>query len=298
MNKVIKVNRLIKSYKQKLKSIKALNEMTFDIKEKEICGFLGPNGAGKSTTLKIIMDFIRPDSGSVILNGIDSKDTNARKHIGFMPENPPYIDSLTGKELLLLSAKMHNIDSKEATKKSNELLNKLDLEKSASKKLRYYSKGMIQRVGFAASLIVNPKILILDEPMSGLDPIGRYKFKNMIKEVQEKGTTVFFSSHIIADIEDICDRVIIVNNGKVVREVDENMMKIYSLEGYKIIIDKQISAKTVQSTKIKSGLEMIETNKNDFDKTLNEIKQLGAKIIAIDPIKKDLEQLFVELVEK
>jgi len=295
--KAIEVKNLIKIYKHKLKKIKALNGMTFDVEQGQICGFLGPNGAGKSTTLKIIMNFIKPDSGTVLINGVSPNSVESRMNVGFMPENPPYIDSLTGKELLLLSAKMHKIDTKKAKTKADELLDALNLTESANKKIRHYSKGMIQRIGFAASLIIEPKILILDEPMSGLDPVGRFKFKNIIRDVQKGGTTVFFSSHIIADIEDICDKVIIVNKGSVVRTVNEHTMKIFSLEGYEIILPKDAKIDNYKCTTMKNGLKSIKIEKNMLDKTIIDIKNKNINIIAVEPIKKDLEKVFMEIVQ-
>lgn len=295
--KAVEVENLTKSYKQKLKKVQALRGMSFEIEEGEICGFLGPNGSGKSTTLKIMMDFIRADSGSILINGISSKDIKSRMRIGFMPENPPYIDSLTGKELLILSAKMHGIEKEKTLKKAGELLSALNLKESANKKLRNYSKGMIQRIGFAASLIVDPKILILDEPVSGLDPIGRYKFKNMIKEAQNNGTTVFFSSHIISDIEDICDKVIIINKGSVIKVVNEQMMRIFSLEGYDIIVPKNAQVGDFEYKSLKNGFKSIITNKNKLDETIVKLKQNSVSIIAVEPIKKDLEKLFIEIVK-
>ncbi len=294
--KAIEVKDLHKSYKLKSKHIKALDGVSFDVEEGIICGFLGPNGAGKSTTLKIMMNFIKADKGRVLINSKEWTKPQARYKVGFMPENPPYLDSLTGKELLLFAAKMHNVEYKTAKSRADELLSLFDLTESANKKLRNYSKGMIQRIGFAASLIIEPRILILDEPMSGLDPIGRYKFKQILKDVKNQGITVFFSSHIIADIEDICDKVIILNKGKVVKSVDEVTLKLFSLEGYRIFINKPFALGNLSSKKFKEGIEYIDVKKEELEKIVSELKKGNIKIINIEPIKKDLEKLFIELV--
>lgn len=294
---VIEVINLNKTYKQKLKRVKALNNMSFKVEEGQICGFLGPNGAGKSTTLKIMMDLIRADSGKVLINGIESTKTDSRKKVGFMPENPPYIDSLTGRELLLFSARMHNIDYQKAKKRADELLEMLDLLSSADKKLRNYSKGMIQRVGFASTLIIEPDLLILDEPMSGLDPIGRYKFKNILKEVKNSGTTIFFSSHIIADIEDICDSVIIVKDGRMVKELTQQDMKSMAVEGYRIVVPKDAELKGIEKVeKLENGLQVIYVKQELLNKTIHNLKDV--KIISIEPIKRSLEEIFVKEIEQ
>ncbi len=294
--KSIEVKNLNKTYKQKLKKIRALNGMDFEVDEGQICGFLGPNGAGKSTTLKIIMDFIRADSGDVFINGLSSKEISSRKGVGFMPENPPYMDFLSGKDLLMLSAKMHCIDSKIANSRSEELLNMLDLSESSDKKIRNYSKGMIQRIGFASTLIIDPKLLILDEPMSGLDPVGRYKFKNILRDMHARGTTIFFSSHIIPDIEDICDRVIIVDKGRVIKVLDEKQMKVFSNEGYRITLSKNAIVDNFKVKKSTSGLNLIEIKKDKLDEVIVKLKKQNINILSIEPLKRNLEEIFVKLI--
>ncbi len=295
----IEVNDLVKFYKQKLKKVKALDKMSFFVKKGEICGFLGPNGAGKSTTLKIIMDFIRADEGDVFINGINSKRVESKKKIGFMPENPPYIDSFTGRELLLFSCRMHQIDINKKKKKIDELLELFELSSSADKKLRNYSKGMIQRIGFAATLIIEPEILILDEPMSGLDPMGRYIFKNELKKMKEKGATIFFSSHIISDIEDICDRVIIVDKGKVIKTIDEHELKLFSIEGYKLIIEySEDRLEGYVCEYLKESVRYITVKKQNLVEIIDKLKNKSIKIISIEPIRKSLEEIFVNIIKK
>ncbi len=294
---VIQVMNLNKTYKQKLKKVTALNNMSFKVEKGQICGFLGPNGAGKSTTLKIMMDLIRADSGKVLINGIESTRTDSRKKVGFMPENPPYIDSLTGRELLLFSAKMHNIDYQKEKKRADELLEMLELSGSADKKLRNYSKGMIQRIGFASTLIIEPDLLILDEPMSGLDPIGRYKFKNILKEVKNSGTTIFFSSHIIADIEDICNSVIIVKDGRVIKQLTQKDMKSMAIEGYRILVPKDVKIKEIEKVeRLEDGLQVMYVKRELLNKTIHDLK--GVDIISIEPVKKSLEAIFVKEIEQ
>jgi ABC-2 type transport system ATP-binding protein len=296
--KAIEINNLIKTYKIKRKKVQALNGMSFSVNDGKIVGFLGPNGAGKSTTIKSIMSLITPDSGDIKVFDKNVKDIEVRKLIGFLPENPSFVDALTGLDLLLLSASMFNIPRDIANKRANELLKIVELETAANRSIRKYSKGMIQRIGFASALIHKPKLLILDEPMSGLDPMGRYVFKNMMKEINKKGTTIFFSSHIIPDMEDVCDEVIVVKNGKFVQVLDKTQIKYFATEGYKIIFkiqDIDVFNK-FNIEKIEDNLFALKSDKNEIENNLLLIKQNGAEIVDIEPLKKNLEDLFVEMV--
>jgi ABC-2 type transport system ATP-binding protein len=183
-------------------------------------------------------------------------------------------------------------------KKIDELLKAVDIEKAANRSIRKYSKGMIQRIGFASAMIHEPEILILDEPMSGLDPMGRYVFKNMMKEINKKGTTIFFSSHIIPDMEDICDRVLVVKEGKMIKTLSKNEIKYFATIAYYIIVKSgNIELlKDYDFEKIEDSLFRIKTTKENLEKVLFDLKKLAVEIIDIDPIKKNLEDLFVEIV--
>ena len=295
----LEINNLKKSFTIKRKKIEALKDMSFNVEKGKIIGFLGPNGAGKSTTIKSIMGLIKPDSGNIKIFGKDANNIEARKEMGFLPENPSFIDTLTGKDLLMLSASMFKIPKDEAKKRADKLLKSVELDKAASRHIRKYSKGMIQRIGFASAIIHNPKFLILDEPMSGLDPMGRYAFKNMMKEINEKGTSIFFSSHIIPDMEDICDKVIVVKNGKFVKELDKNEIKYFATTGYNIIfktnnIENFEDLKVMQ---IDENIFSLKTNKDDIDVFLLKLKEKNAEILDIEPQKKNLEDLFIEMVK-
>ena len=292
---LIEVNSLEKTFKVKTKRFKALDGMSFKIEQGEILGFLGPNGAGKSTTIKIIMDLIRADRGNVEINGLSSRDPRARKFIGFMPENPQYFDSLTGLDLLLFAASVFGIDRRQAYQKAWQLLEEFGLKDAAKRPIRKYSKGMIQRIGFASTLIHEPQVLILDEPMSGLDPIGRLLFKNKMKELNEKGVTIFFSSHIIPDIEDICSRVLIVNKGKTIKSLTRDEIRFLTTTGFNIIIDRCLDHP--RCTKISGYLYSIKTKKEELIKLLRRLEEADIKIIDIEPVKKNLEEVFVELVD-
>ena len=219
---IIEMGSLTKVYKKEFsrKKVCALNSLTLKINEGEVFGFLGPNGAGKSTTIKLLLDLIRPTSGTVTIGGKGPSDMKVKKMIGYLPENPYFYDHLSARELLKFGGRSCNMDSATIKERSQELLDELDLTAAMKRPLRSYSKGMVQRAGLALSLIHNPSILIFDEPMSGLDPMGRKKVFDLILKLKEEGKTIFFSSHILHDIERLCDRAAILINGNLNRLLD------------------------------------------------------------------------------
>ena len=292
---MIKVDNLHKTFKLKLKTIKALNGMSFDVKKGEILGFLGPNGAGKSTTIKIIMDLVRADSGAAFINSLKSTNPDSRLRVGFMPENPQYYDTITGMDLLKFAASMFSV--KDAGKKAHKLLDEFELTEFADVKLRKYSKGMIQRIGFAAALIHDPDILILDEPMGGLDPVGRMIFKNKMKELNKSGVTIFFSSHIIPDIEDICSRVLIVKQGKTIKQFDRVDIQYLTTYGFNIILRKEDEKNlNLNENEISKGLYSIKCKKDELIEKIEAIENSSAEIVDIEPLKKSLEDIFIEIL--
>jgi len=231
---LIELNNVSKVFKKEFsrKEVHALNALTLHAHEGEIFGFLGPNGAGKSTAIKLMMNLIRPSTGGISIAGRDASDSGVRRIIGYLPENPYFYDHLSAKELLHFGGKSCNMDNDAIETRTTALLHELDLTESIKRPLRAYSKGMIQRAGLALALIHDPRILIFDEPMSGLDPMGRKKVFNLILRLREEGKTVFFSSHILHDIERLCDRAAILINGTLTRllDVKEDLPKEKTLE--------------------------------------------------------------------
>jgi ABC-2 type transport system ATP-binding protein len=210
-----------KDYKIGFKNHKtALKDFSLSIHEGEVFGFLGPNGAGKSTAIKILLNLIFPTEGRTEILGSDAGDAKIRKLVGYLPENPYFYDYLNPLELLQFAGKTSGMDNKHIQEKSEMLLNTVGLWKERKRAIRNYSKGMVQRVGLALALIHDPKIVILDEPMTGLDPIGRRQVIDLILQLKSRGKTVFFSSHILEDIERVCDRIGILINGVLVRVHD------------------------------------------------------------------------------
>ncbi len=210
----IQFNSVFKSFRDGRKRTAALHDLSLTVHKGEIFGFLGPNGAGKSTSIKLLMNFIRPDSGRILVNGLTVGLDRFQHHIGYLPETPCFFENLTGTEILGFAGRTSGMEGADVRKRSVEVLGVLKLDHAANRKIKTYSKGMKQRLGLAAALVHDPDIYILDEPMSGLDPMGRRLITDVILQLREKGKTVFFSSHILSDIERLCDRIGILNKGK------------------------------------------------------------------------------------
>ncbi len=220
MQAAIQLEDITRSFKNHFWQTKTqvLKGISFTIAKGEVFGFLGPNGAGKTTTIKIITGLIRPDSGKVSVFGEEANSITAKRKIGFLPESPYFYEHLTGYEFLKIHALLSDLtDHKQRV---NELLQRVGLEQAKDLYLRKYSRGMLQRIGIAQALVGSPELLILDEPLTGLDPLGRKEIKDIILEEKAKGTTIFFSSHILPDAEAVCDRIGIIIHGEI-REIGD-----------------------------------------------------------------------------
>lgn len=212
---VISINNLKKTYKKKgMKSVPVMENLNLSVNQGEAFGFLGPNGAGKSTVIKILMNFIRRDSGEITLNGEPVGNPAARIHVGYLPEQPLFYDHLTAEEVLQFGGRASGVSESVLNQRIDSLLERLQLSHAKKKTIRTYSKGMTQRTGLALAMVHDPDICILDEPMSGLDPMGRKLVADFILDMRKAGKTVFFSSHILSDVERLCDRVGVLNKGQ------------------------------------------------------------------------------------
>lgn len=192
----------------------AVNNLNLKVQAGEVFGFLGPNGAGKTTTMNVLLGFVNATSGSAFLFDVDVREPIARQRIGYLPELTYYYKFLTAEELLRFYARIFRIPRAQAERRIDKLLKLVELESARKRSIKTYSKGMQQRVGLAQALINNPDLLILDEPTSGLDPLGRMKVREIIQRLKNEGKTVFFSSHELGEVETVCDRVAIINQGE------------------------------------------------------------------------------------
>jgi ABC-2 type transport system ATP-binding protein len=231
---VININQLTKAYLLGLGQTKivALEGLDLEVKEGEVFGFLGPNGAGKTTTIKILVGLMRPTSGTAQLFGEEGSNAKVRSKIGFLAESPYFYEYLTALEFLAFYGQLFDLSKNDIKQRSSALLKQVGLESSENVQLRKFSKGMLQRIGIAQALINDPELVILDEPMSGLDPIGRKEMRELMRALKSQGKTIFFSSHIIHDVEVICDRVGILVHGKLlaIGRIDEIVEEKETLE--------------------------------------------------------------------
>jgi ABC-2 type transport system ATP-binding protein len=298
---LIKTIELSKTYKGSVYALKSLN---LDIEKGEIFGFLGPNGAGKSTTIKLILDIIRPTSGKALLFDIDVSNPESRKRVGYLPENPSFYDYLTAEELLWFAGKIHKMDDGAIARKTVELLELLDLTEAKSTPIRKYSKGMVQRAGLAHALINDPDLLILDEPTSGLDPVGRRKVADLLLDLKKQGKTIFFSSHILHDVETICDKAGIIVEGELRFSGKLSTVLHQSFQDFEVVV-QNISDEILSEIKDKNidchkegDTARLRIKEDDLWEMIEFVKSKNLSLFAIEPKRKTLEGLFLELIKK
>lgn len=195
-------------------SVKAVTNLSFNVESSEVVGIIGPNGAGKTTTIKMILGLLQPDQGEIRLFGKQIDDPAVRQRIGYMPESPTFYSNLTGRELLGYVGELFGMGKADKAARSKALLARVGLEDAGSRQLKTYSKGMLQRICLAQALVNSPELLFLDEPLDGLDPLGRIQMKEILLELKAAGTSVVFNSHILSDVEAVSDRIAIMDNGK------------------------------------------------------------------------------------
>ena len=282
----------------------ALDSLTLEVASGEVFGFLGPNGAGKTTTLKLLMQLIFPSSGRAWILEKSAGDVDLRRRIGYLPENPTFYDNVSAEELLGYFAALFGYRGAERARRVAALLDEVGLGAERRMQLRKYSKGMIQRVGLAQALINDPEVVFLDEPMSGLDPIGRRDVRDLILGLRARGCTVFFSSHILSDAEALCDRVAIVAQGKLAASGRLNELLAFELQGWELVLSDVPAAllaalptrfETV-TTLSHGRIAMKLPPDAEPDRVMSGLRAEGARVESLNPIRLNLEDFFMQHV--
>ena len=286
------------------KKIQAVRDVSIEVKQGQIFGLLGPNGAGKTTTLKVCMGLVRPTRGSVRVLGHKVGNIKAKQRLGYLPETPYFYDYLTGRELLVFMAKLFDLGRRQAHKRADELLEQVGLTPSADLALRRYSKGMLQRVGLAQALINDPELVILDEPLTGLDPLGRKDLRKIIVQLRAAGKTVVLSSHILSDVEMLADQVAIVVKGRMV-----SSGPLHELLNAKIVSTEVVLADHTpplmaaleeqghRGTEKGKKLQVVIQGDDPVDPVLKLAYEHDARVLSVSPRKESLEDVVIDQVK-
>lgn len=308
MTTAIEIEGLTKDYETGFwvkKKTRALDGLNLSVPSGQIFGFLGGNGAGKTTTIKILMSLMFPTAGSARILGCDISDTSMHSRIGYCPENPYFYDYLTPNELMNYFGRLLGLDLVTSRERSKDLLGRVGLdERDWNKQLRKFSKGMLQRIGLAQALLNEPELVFLDEPMSGLDPIGRREIRELISGLRDKGVTVFMSTHILSDIEALCDNVAILRRGRLAAtgKLDELLSSHGEKQTFEVSV-KGVAAEAIAADigeitgaklSVKASGAVIEVqDEKDLDKVLAVSRSHGGSLVSVQPVRQSLEELFV-----
>ena len=284
----------------------ALIDLTLSVAPGEVFGFLGPNGAGKTTTLKLLMQLIYPTSGRAEILGKPVGDISVKQRIGYLPEQPYFYDYLSAEELLVYFASLVGAQRADARARASRLLDEVGIGAERRLQLRKFSKGMLQRVGIAQALINDPEVVFLDEPMSGLDPLGRREIRELILRLRDRGCTVFFSSHVLADAEALCSRVAVMANGRLSATGRLSDIVAFRVRGWELVVsalprtvlDQAIRAGTVlRETRLDEGRYALELPLSPPpERTLTDLIAQGAHLVSLNPLRDTLEDFFIRQV--
>jgi ABC-2 type transport system ATP-binding protein len=304
---IVRIENIAKDFRPGLglRRRRVLHGISFSVREGEIFGFVGPNGAGKTTTLKILMGLIRATSGAASILGHDVSETAYRRQVGFLPENPYFYDFLTGREILVFYARLSGVPRARMRARVDTLLEWVGLKDAADARLRTYSKGMLQRIGIAQALVHDPQVVFLDEPMSGLDPIGRKEVRDLILRLRSEGKTVFMNTHILSDVEMLCDRVAIIVRGRIHFEGATEEFRVGGEPEADIVL-AGVTPEAVAAleegfqARLRGVGERIELRV--AEKIVNPVLRAaiaaGADVISVTPHRMSLESIFLSAVEK
>jgi ABC-2 type transport system ATP-binding protein len=307
MTPAVEIDGLTKDYEVgfvRKRKVRALDGLSLSVGRGEIFGFLGANGAGKTTTLKLLMRLMYPTSGGARILGRDIADTAMHADIGYLPEHPYFYDYLTARELLEYCAELFGYRPAERRRRAADLLARVRLdEKSWDKQLRKFSKGMLQRVGLAQALVNDPAVVFLDEPMSGLDPVGRREVRDLIASLRTTGTTVFLCSHILSDVEVLCDRAAVLRRGRLahIGRLEElraaggerPMEVVVSSEDASRLEAALAPLAAARLTATPGGARVEVATESEVDEVLRAVRAAGARLVAVQPVGNPLEDLFV-----
>lgn len=284
----ISIQALSKVYRgKKLQKVTALDNLTLDVSQGQVFGFLGPNGAGKSTTIKILTGQIKPTGGAATLFDISVGRTVARHNLGYLPENPSFYDFLSAREYLHFVGKIFFMSESTIKSETNRVLELLNLVDAANRPIKSYSKGMVQRLGVAQAILHNPDLYILDEPMSGLDPIGRALVKDIILDLKKQGKTVFFSTHITTDVELVCDSFAILNHGVLQARSEVEDVMAGANSAYTVI------ARNGENSEVVSDCA-----EKELTGTIQSLVDAGCRVERVIPQRHSLEEFFLDTIHK
>src|ERR1700730_5928752 len=298
----IEIENLTKDYPfgfLHLKKKTSLEGLTMSVEEGEVFGFLGPNGAGKSTTIKLLVGLIFPTAGTARILGKSISDISMHADIGYLPEQPYFYDYLTAPELLDYFARFHDLSAQERKARVDRMLKKVGLETARKIQLRKYSKGMLQRVGLAQAILHDPKVVILDEPMSGLDPVGRREVRDIILELKQAGKTILFSTHILSDAEMLCDRVGVIVGGKLRGVGAPGTLGDMKTRRREIFFAwRGASNAPLLSKAPRTGdCYRLQVAEEELYAAIEQLRAAGVRILPVSQVKATLEEFFMNLVE-
>jgi len=283
---------------------RALDRLTLEVRQGEVFGFLGPNGAGKTTALKLLMQLVFPSAGRAEMLGKPLGDLAVKRRIGYLPENPYFYDYLTAEELLMYFGALFGYAAAERRRRANRLLDQVGIAGERRLQLRKFSKGMLQRVGIAQALLNDPDLVIFDEPMSGLDPLGRRDVRALILSLRDRGCTVFFSSHVLSDAEALCSRVAILARGRLIASGGLHEMLAFEASGWELVVSgipagraPSVGAGIRRVVPIGDGRYALELPLDPPpERLMVDLTAAGAKLVSLNPLRPTLEDLFVEQV--
>lgn len=304
---IIETENLSKEYTARFanQKVNALNDFTFQVNDGEIFGLLGPNGAGKTTLIKMLLAITFPTRGKAKIFGMDARDSRWKKDVGYLPENHKFPSYLTGEQVLAYYGELSGMKTGAAmTKRIDEMLELMNLTKWRKTKIKKYSKGMMQKLGLAQSMISNAKLIFLDEPTDGVDPIGRKEIRDILHELKQKGVTIFLNSHLLSEVEMICDRVAILNKGDLIKEGKvedltraENVFEIHTVDTIPADVKQKIMAADATAG-IGDNEVHIESGTDSLNKMIDILRANSVSIRAVNQKTSTLEELFINVIKK